>query len=239
MLSMRQEQAKRSIIVQAHQKESIERVYTWFLKFGAIKNIFLYKSNSNRILFEYAVPWQQKNHYFTFNQKNKAGSRSLPKKMPAVTTVNHMQSKNDDGIQRLLAGQSSIDAQIEALYKYRCIDEVEIRMKFIVALQTQKIACEIFRNAIVCPFGSTVNGCGQINSDLDLVLEWNYKEPNEGYEVRQERFKIQDRLKKLAGHMAAAEYISNVSPILGAAVPILKYELKFLNLNVDVSMNMR
>lgn len=238
MLSERRKQAERSIIVSSHRNDSIEKIITWSSQFGVVKNVFVINMSSY-ILVEYETPWQESNHLFSYNVKQVPSVSVGMEQMFPITKVDHKRHKSIADIYNLLAEQDSIDRQIMEFYHSCSADDVEIRIKFLAALQIEKTSEALFPSAIVYPIGSTVYGLGQNNSDLDLVLEYKYAEPKGIKNKKIEHAKYKHRVTLLANHIKDAEYISNVESVLKAVVPIVKYQLDLFDLNIDLSMNNR
>lgn len=59
------------------------------------------------------------------------------------------------------------------LYTTTKLNDVGIRLRFMVARQIETALSGIFPNMVVYPFGSSVNGFGKMGCDLDLVLRLN------------------------------------------------------------------
>ena len=56
------------------------------------------------------------------------------------------------------------------LERHKQFSETAQRLRWITCLQLEKTMSGLFPFAQVCPFGSSVNGCGHNGSDLDVVL---------------------------------------------------------------------
>lgn len=57
-----------------------------------------------------------------------------------------------------------------ALHNLTKLNEVGIRLRFLTAKQVEEALSGMFPDASAMPFGSSVNGCGKMGCDLDLVL---------------------------------------------------------------------
>lgn len=89
-----------------------------------------------------------------------------------------------------------------------------------------------------------VNGFGRMDSDLDVIL---YAQPDKFTYNRELSPKLSgkrskniasDHLSELANYMRQHEHnFSQLEPILGARVPIIKYYDNYLQLDVDLSMS--
>lgn len=56
------------------------------------------------------------------------------------------------------------------LHNLTKLNEVGTRLRFLTAKQVEEALTGMFPEASVMPFGSSVNGCGKMGCDLDLVL---------------------------------------------------------------------
>lgn len=58
------------------------------------------------------------------------------------------------------------------LHKLTKLNEVGTRLRFLTAKQVEEALSGMFPEANAMPFGSSVNGCGKMGCDLDLVLRF-------------------------------------------------------------------
>lgn len=58
-----------------------------------------------------------------------------------------------------------------SLYDMLKITDLDIRLRFFTAEQISYYLSRLFYNISVIPFGSSVNGFGQIGCDLDLLCK--------------------------------------------------------------------
>lgn len=184
MTERRQTEALRSIMLEVDTKDVCGQVYHHCKQFGEIKNAFVYalRDDRNLMLVEYNdVDAVKETFKFSGFQSNTVhwpnrvltvrGTKlnsSLPKDAP-LQVDNAIAPK----IAAILRNAESFDEQVDLLYKHTRLTDLSIRLKYITALQAQTIINEfldeIFPNAKVYPFGSTVNGFGKIGCDLDMV----------------------------------------------------------------------
>lgn len=62
---------------------------------------------------------------------------------------------------------------MEILYNKTKLNDVGTRLRFLTAKQIEESLAGMFPQARALPFGSSVNGCGKMGCDLDLVLRLN------------------------------------------------------------------
>lgn len=60
--------------------------------------------------------------------------------------------------------------QMLILHNITKLNEVGTRLRFLTAKQVEKALAGMFPSAAALPFGSSVNGCGKMGCDLDLIL---------------------------------------------------------------------
>lgn len=58
------------------------------------------------------------------------------------------------------------------LHNLTKLNEVGTRLRFLTAKQVEEALNGMFPEASAMPFGSSVNGCGKMGCDLDLVLRF-------------------------------------------------------------------
>lgn len=155
---------------------------------------------------------------------------------------------NDDAVLKTrLRGASSVSTQINVLFKTMGLDELGTRLRYIATRQIEQSLIALFPNIEVHPFGSSVNGFGRIQSDLDMILELNKErdvDPKQRLVFHQKetydnsRRQMQREMDVIADIMKTfLPGVANVRKILNARVPIIKYNQRYLNLEVDLSLN--
>lgn len=68
-----------------------------------------------------------------------------------------------------------ISDQISTLYNSTKLSDVGTRLRFLTGMQIENCLSGMFPHSNVYPFGSSVNGFGKMNCDLDLVLNLSPK----------------------------------------------------------------
>lgn len=267
MTERRQSEARRSIMLEVGSKDVCGQVYHYCKQFGDIKSAFVYslRDDRNLMLVEYkdveAVKETFKFSGFQSNTvrwpnrvltvRNSKLNSSLPKDAP-IQVDNAVEPK----VAAILRNAASFDEQVDLLYEHTRLTDLSIRLKYITALQAQTIIneflYEIFPNANVLPFGSTVNGFGKIGCDLDMALRYdnNSQSSNENDHMplafQGNTFDNAEDIKKLEGRQVKCiasliEYfvpgINGVSAFHGARVPIVRYFDENIHSSIDLSVN--
>lgn len=193
VIKKRDSEVRRSIVVQIDSVDLSRNVYHYCKKFGEINNTIAYslKDSRNFVLIEYeseeshsealkhsgfqhcTLPWS--------NQYMKLRTSALHETActkDAPIQFSHVQERP---VVDILCGAKCIDEQISLLYEHTCMNDLLARLKFLGAMQTQRIVNffmpTIFPNARIYPFGSTLNGYGRMGSDLDMALRFDRPEP--------------------------------------------------------------
>lgn len=267
MTERRQSEALRSVILEVDSKDVCGRVYHHCKQFGDISNAFLYTLHDERnlMLVEYknvdsiketfkcsgfqsnAVHWPNRVLTVCNTKLNPSLSNDAP-----IQVDNAVAPK----IANILRNAETFDEQVDLLYEHTCLTDLSIRLKYVTALQTQTIINEfldeIFPNAKVYPFGSTVNGFGKMGCDLDMALRFDdvlhRSNENDGspLEFQGNKFENAEEIKKKEGRQVKCiasliEYfvprVNGVSAFHGARVPIVRYFDENIHSSVDLSVN--
>lgn len=262
----RESEVKRSIIVKVDSHNLNSNVYHYCKQFGGIVNAIAYSLKDGRkfILIEYeseagaceaykhvgfsneAVPWQ--NQYVTLRKS----SLGEPNSQDSPIQFSHVQEPN---VINILKSAESIDEQISLLYQHTCINDTLTRLKFIGAMQVQRIINQfmptIFPKAQIYPFGSTLNGYGRMGSDLDVAMRYDMTGSTKMDEGSVLNFHTRPmytdgELRKLRGRqvrcMAAliGHYFSSarsVKYLSSARVPLVSYNDLNIPCSVDLSID--
>lgn len=190
------------------------------------------------------------------NVPNKRKLRQTKDKVK-LNVCERIVEKNIGELTTILKESSSISEQINLLYENTRLNDLSVRLRFLGVLQIQRALSGLFLNHIVLPFGSTVNGFGRLGCDLDMILQYNsddisYKSAND-YSNRRLMFHTKgcttdsDTTKRgvIENHIKfygtlCESFIPgahNVTAIYKARVPIVRYEHKYLDVSVDISLN--
>lgn len=196
MITNRQLEAQRSIIVEVASSNSFDKLYKYCKQFGLLKNSFHYlhpENGSNFILLEYASTESASEALASGSYYNNSGEkasspvksrflwlRAIKNEEDSVKKSNEMKlivdndiKLNEPKLRVALQQANSISDQMHLLHKHTRLNELAMRLRFIAALQMEEMFSGIFLKPKVYPFGSSVNGFGKLGSDLDLILRMN------------------------------------------------------------------
>ena len=137
---------------------------------------------------------------------------------------------NINDILKKTCKSGDVNEQMDSLAKYLVLKNEEIHQRHEVAHLIETSLKEYFPECVSHLFGSSVNGVGFKESDVDIYLDLQ-KEPSllkkSGREIGE---KIVSILKKIPE-------ITNVEGILGARIPIVRFVHVESNLKCDLSFH--
>ena len=133
--------------------------------------------------------------------------------------------------------------------KSKRIPDVEQRLRWITCTHLENIFSGLFPLVQVCPFGSSINGCGRSGSDLDMVLSFDpitgqLPATQSSLVLQAKAANLNQRLQTQRHMQVMAEVLQNmgtgfvgVQKILQARVPIIKFRQEFTGMECDLSLN--
>lgn len=257
--------AKRSIFIESPCDEpSVNELTAYCSKFGSIRNIFRQDVESKTsFLVEFHTPnapyeiirsayhagtylvdgkIRTRGRFLSFNPKKeppKAQKRNQLRIVREKNLMHHEQILNE------MRSKKSIDDQIMTLYNVNRLSDFSSRLRFLTALQIEEAVSGIFHQSRVLPFGSSINGFGRMESDLDMVIlsfgNRTSKSQFESIELGKSndvtRQTIRNNLFVLSSILRHwLQGVDGVTPVLNARVPIIKYVQKLTQLECDISM---
>lgn len=266
MVIERQQQARKSVLVQVCSEKSFHELQSYCAQFGEISSAHHYsvlESESHFILLEFnqveeadsalagtvfnqdtrGIPAKSQFLWFRTGPKTKLKKGTVQQ----LNVINGHVQVDDTQLNEWLMSAESLDQQIMILYNSTALDDLGIRLRYLAAQQLQNAIAGMFPTAYAHPFGSSVNGFGKKGCDLDLILRLQSEE----VDTRQSRFVFHTKANLNSGRTQAQRYmesisdvlqlflpgINNVRRILQARVPIVKYNHEYLDLEVDLSMS--
>ncbi|XP_057321630.1 poly(A) RNA polymerase, mitochondrial-like [Microplitis mediator] len=187
----------------------------------------------------------------TLLRKNTQGPLGAFKKaetLPLAVEIRKYPNKliTNDYIKKLISSKETVSEQMEIIYKESKLQDIDLRLRFFIANQMELSLSGMFPNVTALPFGSTVNGSGKCDSDLDLVINLQTKpESKSSRLVFQTKAAASDAqtnagrlLEPISGLMRNyLPGIRNIEKILHARVPIVKYHHLYTNIECDLSVS--
>lgn len=137
------------------------------------------------------------------------------------------------------------DDQIMTLYKVNGLSDLSSRLRFLTALQIEEAISGVVYDAQVLPFGSSINGFGRMQSDLDMILTSGGNKTNKSQFISMELGRPDDQarntvrnnlyvMSSIVRHWLHG--VVDVTPVLNARIPIIKYVQSLTGLECDLSM---
>lgn len=258
---MRRNQATNSVLFEAQGNNPMNELYAYCSKQGRVENMFRhYVDSKPYLLVEFAQSevaaglmqsaYHAGNHLVDY--KIRAKSRFLTftaTEGPSVKNTQHVRRElnisDRETIFRVMRREHTIDGQIRKLYDSNKLSDFSSRLRFLTALQMEEAISGIFYDAKVLPFGSSVNGFGQMESDLDMILLSYGNRKSKGSLSCMPLGKPNDVPRNtLKNNLYVLQTIARnwmhgvveVTPVLNARVPIIKYVQSLTQLDCDLSM---
>lgn len=264
LIACRRAEASRSIIVQVKNENSSGDLLSYCSNFGEVKNAFYYSlsnsdSRNNFILVEFkdttgsqaalcqsshstkecVIPVQSSFLWFRSSMKAPYLKSDVPQLRIQPTTI-----PSDSQLLELFSKSSSFSEDILLLYNQLKLSDIATRLRFVCAAQLENAFCGMFPASQVLPFGSSVNGFGKVNSDLDLVFElMDHELPRDSRLVFHSKSLLGTNKSHNQRHLETIADIvqyflpgcSNTRRILRARVPIIRYKQDLAGIECDLS----
>lgn len=272
VLARRQQEALRSIVIQVESDQLSKDAHQYCRQFGDFKNSYAYSFPDNRhfVLIEYenvdavqetfanagfrkdVVPW--KNRFLSLQHSLlKSGGATNDSELKYSSIFEPSARNIADALQKV----DTVDDQMQLLFEKTRLTDLPIRLRFLSALQAQSVLVQflnhLFPNAVIYPFGSTMNGFGKMGSDLDMALQLKVFDrqadtredkpllfSGKQFEISEEAKKIEGKLQTKCVASMIDYFLPGVSHVLAlhrARVPIVRYYDTFVQANADLSLN--
>uniref|UniRef100_A0A6J0U772 Poly(A) RNA polymerase, mitochondrial n=1 Tax=Pogona vitticeps TaxID=103695 RepID=A0A6J0U772_9SAUR len=268
ILAERQEQAKRTVLINCPYKISEKKLLKYLSSHGNVKDHFFYETHGLYAVIEFSkadsiasmqdgirtpqlenegfVPF--KSRIFTLTYKNPpnddAEVLSVPRCAQTAMPVGDLVTK--------LCKANSVSDQLLMLTEMYQLTEENTRLRFLVCSLVQDITEAYFPNCTVKPFGSSVNTFGKLGCDLDMLLDLD--EVKNMNRKKTGPFKLEYLIRRVPNQRVAtqrilsavAEFIDNCGPgcigvqkILHARCPLVKFSHQPSGFQCDLTANNR
>ena len=264
MLKFRQNEAKKCILVKVHTMKYISDLEKFCKHYANIVNILPYSvtDNKNFVLMELQSAEdvqifkdiaafktdveciQIVSPLFSFESRNKFSSYQSKED---IALYSNFRVPKLDEVRKSLEQVDSVSDQMVSLYNGLKITDLDIRLRFYTANLISYYLSMLFPNVHVVPFGSSVNGFGQVGCDLDLLCKttMDHRKVLNGskrfFSITRkipliERDEQKEFLEVVATIMKMCiPGISNIKKILEARVPIIRFSNVYTNMICDLS----
>ncbi|KPJ04642.1 Poly(A) RNA polymerase, mitochondrial [Papilio xuthus] len=191
VIAQRKAEARRSLVVQVNSETSFNELYGYCSKYASIKDIHHYRNSEKEhfMLIEFeteenvkevikacsshqkdvdVMPIESPFLWFRAAVNKKELHSCL--KTKKLATKDGIEPIDDDLLYEELLNCETVTQQIQHLYERTKLNDLGVRLRYMVARQFEIIFKSLYANVAVQPFGSSVNGYGRMGCDLDLVL---------------------------------------------------------------------
>ncbi|XP_076233825.1 mitochondrial poly(A) polymerase [Calliopsis andreniformis] len=268
VIKFRNEQARRTILVHMNSYNSLVECKKHCEKYGGIKDVFYYPikaKNEYMMLIEFELDYaveeikrtiKPKNgEYISIpstllwyrNQFHETEKQNIKNQIPKISMIKRGFSYIPiSTILERLYSINSVSKQMRILHTILTITDFDTRLRFYTAHQLELCFSKLLPTISITPFGSSVNGFGQIGCDLDLLCTVNkvgqtlenidkllfHAKPFSANE-RQDQQELLMILGLIMQKFIPG--IHDVKRILQARVPIIKFKNEFTNMQCDLS----
>ncbi|KAJ0175923.1 hypothetical protein K1T71_008097 [Dendrolimus kikuchii] len=265
VVAQRRAEAKRSIVVQVNSDASFNELYGYCSKYANINGIHHYKNNTDEhfMLIEFSSEEDLKDvlHTCSSHQKDidvmalqspflwfrastsKKEKFTIPKNINLMTN-NGCRATDEDALFEDLMNCKTVSEQIQLLYDQTALNDLGVRLRYMIARQLECVFDSLYANVVVRPFGSSVNGFGRMGCDLDLVLTneltGDMTDPSRRLVYQEKkceggRSPWQRHMELVAGLLELrVPGAGRVQRILHARVPIVKYAHDLAGVDCDL-----
>lgn len=265
---MRGQQAARTAFVQVRTLNSAKILHSYLSQFDSVAQIFHTEiGDKNYCLVEMAseqgldrvlksafhapsdcrLPLTSPLLWLNANGINKAslcvGDNHTESRASSIVPSHHI---NYDKLFSQLVSCETLDDQIKLHYSHCALDEVGSRLRFFTCHVLQRLLSGILSGVSVLPFGSSVNGFGSKNCDVDMVLRFGSESHTQSGPLRFHDVTVSKCNRQVAQSVLSAMFVLlstmvpgnvDVRKILKARVPIIKYSNKLTGIDADLCMD--
>ncbi|KAJ8976310.1 hypothetical protein NQ317_010264 [Molorchus minor] len=266
-INLRRTEARRSLLVQVQSAQSFKELHTYCNSLGTVKYMFHYTVGMEPLHFiivEFAnesdvsnilsassfieenttIPTQSQ--FLWFRASNRKLAKLKQSKSAILSAENGTRLFNEEEINSALNSCKNVSEQMQELYNMTKLNDTGTRLRYLTARQIENAVYGMFPYASAYPFGSSVNGFGKMDCDLDLVLRLVDKKINKDSRLifhckapsGSERTVSQRHMESVGDliHFFLPG-CTNVRRILQARVPIIKYHQQLTDIECDLSMS--
>ncbi|KAL1464122.1 hypothetical protein WDU94_003797 [Cyamophila willieti] len=268
IIQNRRLEAQRSILVQVQSEKSCHDLFSFASQFGTVESMHHYSVPGQN----HFVVVEMKDAQVTQKMLTKCGhldkSQVVPVRSPFLWFRASKNKRNlvdekeyvnincdshkvfppsEEEITEQLAGCQTMAQQMTTLHQITKLNDINTRLRFLVAYQVERALSGLFPLCVIYPFGSSVNHFGKLGCDLDLVLQLDIQSKEDSDDCRlmfhcksslgSERSQTLRHLETVGDLLQLfLPGCSQVKRILGARVPIIKYNHDMTAVECDLSM---
>lgn len=260
LLTRRRHESSSSILVEVENRHRIVELCQECEKYGSLKKAYYYTDREQKCqaLLEFNSPEEslkllaQSRHLATdgFPVWSRL-LKFLPKhnsREPIKSTTVEIEScfiTPPDELSGQLMRLNTVSEQMTLMYEKEKLNDLELRLGFLVCKQIEEFMSGIYPRGSVVPFGSLVNSFGRHHCDVDMVYCVPESMDNKGVLCFQDKRQLINdrtlvqRILETLGDMLhyLVPGVSDVQRILRARVPIVKFQHSIVGRECDLTLN--
>ncbi|CAL1265726.1 unnamed protein product [Larinioides sclopetarius] len=252
LMHMRKQQARCSVLIELSNKKDIFSATSACEQIGDVRSAYSYNGESENVflLIEFASEKNVKELLLKCSCKNledafipfsriirfdKKFEKSTPK-----TTV----SEEEIIVQSVKSKQKTVSELIEHIYISEKLSEMDTRLRFFFCELLKDALGGLFPDCDALPFGSSVNGFGKQDCDLDIMIRLYPSQVVQNSEFYFFNKTCVGKMLQKRSIFALGTFFSTFLPgfshvdkILNARVPIIKFKHNITGMECDISVN--
>ncbi|CAK9817600.1 Poly(A) RNA polymerase, mitochondrial [Anthophora quadrimaculata] len=254
MITFRQHQAKRTALVKIETTDIAKDAEKFCNVYGKVLNTFVYctKTGKNFLLVEYKTQDDVENLKRISVHMHSTGAVNvitplLSYKLQHGIPVKHNNSSSTEynkylytsftvppftKIVQTLKQEKNVSRQMVLLYETLKVTDLDVRLRFFTAHQISFYLSKLFTNISVVPFGSSVNGFGQLGCDLDLLCR--IENNKAGSKIVWKKLTFLSQRLSLIERNEQKEFLQTISTIIEACIPGMSNIKKVLEARVPI-----
>ncbi|XP_072020256.1 poly(A) RNA polymerase, mitochondrial-like [Amphiura filiformis] len=265
MMECRLDQASHSLLLQVPKNVSIDDVQRYVEdEVGRISYCFPYSQKQSEGKVKHYALLEMRKHHAVATLLKKSTQRDFLKHSKAQgRSRSKDSSSNWAEINRVLEERvlakdlnkaETISEQLKIFHEKHRLQEAEVRLRFLLCVLLEETFQHVLPDCRVYPFGSSVNGFGKRNCDVDMYLDRALprgivpvrKRRTDSYELRynedaasSDRVGTQLTLKAVSDYLRKVPQCYGVTNILHATCPLIKFRHYTTGLPCDLTADNR
>ncbi|GBN64600.1 Poly(A) RNA polymerase, mitochondrial [Araneus ventricosus] len=249
---MRKQQARCSVLIELNNKKDIFSATSACEQIGDVRSAYSYNGESQNVflLIEFSSEESVKELLLKCSCKNLEDAfipfsriirfnKKLEKSTPKTTV-----SEEEVIVQSVKSKQKTVSELMEHMYVSEKLSELDTRLRFFFCEFLKDALGGLFPYCDALPFGSSVNGFGKQNCDLDVMIRLYPSQVVQNSEFYFfNKTCVGNMLKKRSIYALGTFFstflpgFSHVEKILHARVPIVKFKHNITGMECDISVN--
>lgn len=216
-----------------------------FVEFKDASSLIRLKSIVNQFPNLRRVPLES--HFLYYRPASNRFDHKIPRVIACDLDENRL--TDDD-----LLTCSTVGSQIMMLHRRLMMSEIDIRLRYFMCGEVERFLRRLFPSCVMKPFGSSVNGFGRYDCDVDMTLDLDCESGDQNLgNVRARSFYYLTKLKPESDRTFSQRSLEiiggliqffmpqmiNVRRVLRARIPIVKFTNVSVNIDCDLCLENR